>query len=156
MSPLIEKNIHSLIKIAFTTFSSLSFIANCFLITHRINTALYFSNVMSLILATVMIIIYPDFLYDKYSDLFLGYFNKTAINITGILVHIIPVYLFRNRQRFDELLKLNTIMDSALLLFVYYLLFRQHLYAVYPLSEYELMFMSICYYLVWIVIQYLT
>lgn len=142
-----EKNGRLIFNVLFTTFSSLVFIANFFVINHRMNTALYFLNIMSLILATVMILIYPNWLYNKYKGVFLGLLNSLAINVFSILVHIVPVYLFRVRQSWQELLEFNTIYDSAFILLLYYVLFEDQLSEIYPLNKYQLITMCSIYYL---------
>lgn len=153
MISLIEKNSKSLFNIIFTTFSSITFLLNFFLITHEVNTTLYFCNVMSLVIATSMIIKYPDFVFNNYKDLFLGYLDKPIMNILAILVHVLPVYLFNDRQNLSELLESKIIFDSAMLLLIYYIIFRSRLYKIYPASEEELFYMSIVYFLFFTVIS---
>ena len=84
----IKKNGQSFINVSIT-FSSIVFLANFVLWNHRINTALYFSNVFSLVLSTVMMVMYPNFLYDKYKDVFFGKFNRYAMNAQGLFIHLI-------------------------------------------------------------------
>jgi len=153
MTSLIEKNSQSLFNIIFTTFSSITFLLNFFLITHEINTTLYFCNVMSLVIATFLIIKYPDFIFNNYKDLFLGYLDKTVMNILTIFVHVLPVYLFKDRQNFTELFGPKIIFNSAILLLIYYIIFRSRLYKIYPASEEELFYMSIAYFLFFTVIS---
>jgi hypothetical protein len=155
MTSYLEKNGTAIFNITFTTFSSLVLIANFFIFTHRINTALYFSNILSLVLATIMIMMYPNWLYDKYKDLYYGLLNNYGMNIYAILYHIIPVYLFRNRQKFSELLEFNTIYDSAFMLMLYYILFQDHLHNIYPLTKYQLITMCMAYFMVWTAVYYL-
>jgi hypothetical protein len=147
MSSYLEKNGKSIFNIVFTTFSSIVLITNFFLFTHRINTALYFSNILSLVLATIMIMMYPNWLYEKYKNVFLDLLNSYGINICAILMHILPVYLFRNRQTLSELLEFNTIYDSAFMLLIYYVLFQDHVHTIYPLTKYELIAMCAIYFI---------
>jgi hypothetical protein len=139
--------------IIFTTFSSITFLLNFFLITHEVNTTLYFCNIMSLVIFTSMIIKYPDFIFDNYKDLFLGYLDKTIMNSLAIFVHLLPVYLFKDRQNLSELLVPKILFNSATLLLIYYIIFRSTFYKIYPASERELFYMSTAYFLFFIIIS---
>ena len=145
MTSLIEKNSQSLFNIIFTTFSSITFLFNFFLINHELNTTLYFCIIMSLVIASSMIIKYPDFIFNNYKDLFLGYLDKTVMNILAIFVHVLPVYLFKDRQNLSELFEPKIIFNSAILLLIYYSIFSNRLYKIYPASEEELFYMSTAY-----------
>ena len=68
-----------------------------------------------------------------------------SINLIAIFVHIVPVYLFRNRQKVSELLEFNTIYDSTFLLLFYFLIFHKHLHNIYPLSNSQLIGLSAFY-----------
>lgn len=148
MTNLFIKNAHSLFNIVFLTFSSIVFILNIFLLDHTFNTALYFCNIMSFVIASVIILMYPDFLFDTYKDLFFGYLGKTTINIVGTIAHALPVYLFKDRQNLSELLEPTIIIYSFMFLLTYYIIFKKKLSIVYPASETELYYLAGSYFLV--------
>jgi hypothetical protein len=148
-----KKNGQSFINVSIT-FSSIVFLANFVLWNHRINTALYFSNVFSLVLSTVMMVMYPNFLYDKYKDVFFGKFNRYAMNAQGLFIHLIPVYLFRNRQTWSELLEFSTIYDASFMLLAYYFIFQHYLTEIYPTTQRELKMMGVIYILLCIFCVY--
>jgi len=100
-----------------------------------------------------MIIKYPDFIFDNYKDLFLGYLDKTIMNSLAIFVHLLPVYLFKDRQNLSELLGPKILLNSAILLLIYYIVFRNTFYKIYPASETELIYMSTAYFLFFIIIS---
>jgi len=149
MSQYLEKNLHSL-KNALLTFSSLVFFANFIYIDSGINTALYFSNVMSLIVASIMLYYYPEFLFDKYHAVFSGRLNKDALNTIGIFLHILPVYLFKDRQSITDLLDINIILGSGGMLLVWYILFKHLIPEVYPMNETSIFYICFGCYLLWI------
>jgi len=140
----IKKNGQSFIHVSIT-FSTIVFAANFILWNHRINTALYFSNVFSLVLSTVMMVMYPNFLYDKYKDVFFGKFTPVMMNAQGLFIHLIPVYLFRNRQNWSELLEFRTIYDASFMLLAYYFIFQHYLTEIYPTTTTELKMMGVIY-----------
>lgn len=148
MSGLFEKNTLSLFNIVFLTFSSHVFLANIFLINHTINTALYFCNIMSFMIASVIILMYPDFLFDTYKDLFFGYLGKTSMNIVGTVAHILPIYLFKDRQNLIELLEPTIIFYSFVFVLTYYFIFKKNISIVYPASETELFYLTGSYFLI--------
>lgn len=144
----LEKNIHSITN-ATLTFSSLVFLANFFYINHSFNAALYFSNIMSLVISSIMMYFYPDFLFDKYGDIFLGYFHKYILNGFVFFIHVIPLYLFQTRQTIIDLLDMNIILESATMLLSWYAIFQNLVPEVYPMSESTLFYLCLGYYSVW-------
>jgi len=97
-----------------------------------------------------MIYYYPDFAFEKYGDIFLGYFSKYVINGFGIFIHVLPLYLFKNRQSFIDLLDINIILESAGLLLIWYILFQKLVPEVYPMSESSIFYLCFGYYSLWI------
>ena len=150
----IKKNGQSFINVSIT-FSAIVFAANFILWNHRINTALYFSNVFSLVLSTVMMVMYPNFLYDKYKDVFFGKFTPVMMNAQGVFIHLIPVYLFRNRQTLHELLDFRTIYDASFMLLAYYFIFQHYLTEIYPTTTTELKVLGVIYILLCIFVKLL-
>jgi len=110
---------------------------------------------MSLVLATVLQLMYPDFLFNKYKDLFFGYLGKTSMNVLCTIVHVLPIYLFKDRQKLKELLDPKIIFYSFLLLLTYYVFFKKKLSAVYPATEIELFYMAVTYFLIFSVFSIL-
>ena len=119
----IEKNAQSIINLLLN-FSFIVFIANFFIFNHTINTVLYFSNLMSFFGFSAMIWLHPEFFLNKYKDLLLGHINKYGMNAIGLTLHLIPIYLFKDRQTISELLDINIIIFSGGLALLYYIIFK--------------------------------
>lgn len=137
MTSLIEKNNQLIINLLLN-FSFIVFIANLFIFNRTINTTLYFANIMSFFGFSAMIWLHPEFFFNKYKDLFLGNINKYGMNVIGLALHLIPIFLFKDRQTIAELLDINIIIYSAGLVLLYYIIFKNQLLEYYPSSESEL------------------
>jgi hypothetical protein len=123
------------------TFSSLTIILNAFYYNERINNALYLSNILSLIGFCVILFFYPKFYYDKYNSLI--HFNLLWFNITCILIHILPVVLFIDKNNIDRNNLLTVLIDTVCILLLYLLLFYSILHEIYPFSILQLFIMCI-------------
>jgi hypothetical protein len=150
-----EKTLYE-IKTILLTHSALVAVANIFNFTHEINTVLYFSIVMSFFIFTAIIFINPTTLYKTTKNIFFGYLNADEINALGILLHALPVYLFKDRQSFRELLKPRIIFYSAAVSLLYYIIFRNMLNQLYGVKESTIFILCISYYLLFIVLSLIT
>ncbi len=120
------------------TFSVLSQI----LIILNSNNTLYLSNILSLIGFSIMISIYPLFFYNKYNWILNT--NIYIFNIICLIIHFLPIYIFRNKQNINKNNIDITIINTLLLLLFYYLLFKKYLQNnLYPLNETQLLVLII-------------
>jgi hypothetical protein len=87
---------------------------------------------------SAMIWLHPEFYLNKYQTLFLGNINKYGMNALGLVLHLIPIYLFKDRQPIAEVLDINIIIYSAGLAVLYYIIFKSRIPEFYPSSESEL------------------
>jgi hypothetical protein len=89
------------------SFSLLSILFHLFPISRELHDILYSANVFSLIGFTVIAVFYPYRLYNYYGETFRNIiakiglsrvvtFNVYVLLTFGWIVHVLPVYLFRN------------------------------------------------------------
>lgn len=123
------------------TFSFLSHILNIFNYSIEINNALYLSNIISLFGFCIMIFYYPHFFYDNYN--YLLNTDLFTFNLTCILIHILPLYLFKSKNKINKNNIDITIINNIIFLLIYYLLFNQILCKIYPFSDTNLILLAI-------------
>jgi hypothetical protein len=89
------------------SFSLLSSLFHLFPISRELHDILYSANVFSLIGFTVIAVFYPYRLYNYYGETFRNIIAKIGLSsvvpfnvyvflMTAWIIHVIPVYLFRN------------------------------------------------------------
>jgi hypothetical protein len=123
------------------TFSFLTHLLNIFNYSIEINNALYLSNIISLFGFCILIFYYPYFFYNNYN-----YLLNTDIftfNLTCILIHIIPLYLFKSKNKINKNNIEITILNTSIILLIYYLLFNPILGRIYPFSDDKLILLAI-------------
>lgn len=123
------------------TFSIITLILNAFYYNKRINNALYLSNILSLLGYCIMMFFYPIFYYSKYNYLF--HFKLFWFNIICIGYHILPVWLFTDKNNIDRSNLFTAIFDTLCLLILYYMLFQSQLHNIYPFSIPKLVILAL-------------
>jgi len=123
------------------TFSFLTHFLNIFNYSIDINNALYLSNIISLFGFCIMIFYYPYFFYNNYN--YLLNTDLFTFNLTCILIHIIPLYLFKSKNKINKDNIDITIINTIIFLLIYYLLFNQILSKIYPFSDTNLILLVI-------------
>ena len=102
------------------TFSFLTHILNIFNNNIEINNALYLSNIISLFGFCIMIFYYPKFFYNNYN--YLLNTDLITFNLLCILIHVIPLYIFKNKNKINKNNIDITINNTIIILLIYYLL----------------------------------
>jgi hypothetical protein len=123
------------------TFSFLTHFLNIFNYSIDINNALYLSNIISLFGFCIMIFYYPYFFYNNYN--YLLNTDLFTFNLICILIHIIPLYLFKSKNKINKDNIDITITNTIIILLIYYLIFNQILGKIYPFSDEKLIFLAI-------------
>jgi hypothetical protein len=147
-----EKTLYE-IKLILISYSVLVSVANILHFTHEINTTLYFSIILAFVIITAMLFIKPTAIYESTKNIFFGHLNVAGVNALTILVHALPIYLFKDRQKLKELLKPNIIFYSACMSLLYYLLFRDILQEIYSINECTIVILCSIYYLFFIILS---
>ena len=129
------------ISFIFFTFSFLSHILNIFNYNIEVNNALYLSNIISLFGFCIMIFFYPYFFYNNYN--YLLNTDLITFNLICILIHIIPLYLFKSKNKINKNNIDITIYNTSIILLIYYLLFNSILNRIYPFSDTKLIILII-------------
>jgi len=129
------------ISFIFFTFSFLSHILNIFNYNIEVNNALYLSNIISLFGFCIMIFFYPYFFYNNYN--YLLNTDLITFNLICILIHIIPLYLFKSKNKINKNNIDITIYNTSIILLIYYLLFNSILDRIYPFSDTKLIILII-------------
>jgi hypothetical protein len=125
----------------FFSFSFLSHILNIFNYNIEVNNALYLSNIISLFGFCIMIFFYPYFFYNNYN--YLLNTDLITFNLICILIHIIPLYLFKSKNKINKNNIDITIYNTSIILLIYYLLFNSILNRIYPFSDTKLIILII-------------
>jgi hypothetical protein len=112
-------------------FSNLVFALNLFRITPFVNTALYLGNIASLIGFLVLLNLNPEFLYVNFKELPV---SKSLFNGILVVLHVFPVYMFRERQTLRETFAPNTIAALAGLFLLYLFTFKSKIKVLYGIS----------------------
>lgn len=123
------------------TFSFLSHILNIFNYSIEINNVLYLSNIISLFGFCIMIFYYPYFFYNNYN--YLLNTDLFTFNLTCIFIHVIPLYLFKSKNKINKSNIDMTTINTFIILLIYYLLFNQILCKIYPFSDDKLILLAI-------------
>jgi hypothetical protein len=84
---------------------------------------------------------YPKFFYNEYNWIINS--NYITFEIIMILIHIMPIYLFRNKQKINSTNIENIIIHTIIYLILYDLIFHSSL-KLYPLNENELIILVSC------------
>ena len=129
------------ISFIFFTFSFLSHILNIFNYNIEVNNALYLSNIISLFGFCIMIFFNPYFFYNNYN--YLLNTDLITFNLICILIHIIPLYLFKSKNKINKNNIDITIYNTSIILLIYYLLFNSILNRIYPFSDTKLIILII-------------
>lgn len=87
-----------------------------------------------------MTILYPKFFY----NIFNKYVNVNYIifEIIMLVIHLIPLYLFKNKQKINETNIKETIINTLVYLILYDLIFYSSL-ELYPLKENEMIILML-------------
>jgi hypothetical protein len=123
------------------TFSFLTHIINIFNYNIKINNALYLSNIISLFGFIIMVYNYPYFFYNKYN--YLLNTDLFTFNLTNILIHVIPLYIYKNKNKINKNNIDITIFYTSIILLIYYLLFNSILIKIYPFDNINLILLVI-------------
>lgn len=90
------------------SFSLLSILFHLFPISRELHNTLYSANVFSLIGFTIIATFYPYRLYNYYGETFRNVFDQIGLSrvvhfniylllFVAFIIHVIPVYVFRNK-----------------------------------------------------------
>ena len=124
---------------------SFSLLVNLFIIfnynNNRIHNILYLSSSLALIGFCIMITLYPTYFYKKYNWILNT--NLIIFNLILIFIHVLPLYLFYNKHQINKHNIEITVIDTLVLLLLYYILVRHKLHNVYPLNEIQLFYLVI-------------
>jgi hypothetical protein len=134
------KNLQLPFYYIFFTFSFLSFFFQFFNKNKDIANALYFANFISLLGFCIIIYAFPTSFYDRFNYL---HTNIYIFNFICIVLHIAPLYLFRNRNTIDKLNLVNTIIYVCVFLLLYFICFYPVIEVVYPFCIEQLFIMSL-------------
>lgn len=127
-----EKNFNFLL-----TFSVLSQL----LLIFNNSNSLYVAVSLSFIGFCVICYLHPYFFYNKYNWLLNT--NLYIFNIICILIHFVPLYIYKNKQNLNKNNITFAVADTMLLLLIYDAIFKKYLENnLYPLNELELMTLS--------------
>jgi hypothetical protein len=122
------------------TFSIIVFVLNIFYYNTRINNALYFCNIFSLFGFCIMIWYYPTFFYDKYN--WLIQWNILPFNVLCVMLHILPLILFIDKNHIDSRNIIVTSIDSSFIMLGYLFIFHSILKDIYPFTLFQLFLIS--------------
>jgi len=137
------------------SLSTLVFILNAFKIHPKVNVALYLLNILSLLGISVITYVDPFFIFNKLNYLpILENMDVLTFNICNFIFHIMPVYLFANRNKLQEVFSLETIRNSIIIIFIYFLFFYKNLENIYPLRIHQLILMCFSFYILFIAFHY--
>jgi hypothetical protein len=125
------------------TFSIITHFLNLFKYNNiKIHNTLYLSNILSLIGFCVMLYFNPFFFYNKYYWLL----NTNVFNFNSIciILHVLPIYFFKNKQNINKINIESTVADTILSLLLYATIFKYYLINnLYPFNELELLVLSL-------------
>jgi hypothetical protein len=113
-------------------FSNLVFVFNCFQITPFINTTLYLGNIGSLLGTLIMLSINPGFPYVTFQNISM---SNAVFNFMLVVLHLIPVYIFRKRQTLRETFAPKTIAAIAVVFLAYFIFAEKKLQALYGMPS---------------------
>ena len=88
-----------------------------------------------------MIFYYPYFFYNNYN--YLLNTDLFTFNLTCIFIHVIPLYLFKSKNKINKSNIDMTTINTFIILLIYYLLFNQILCKIYPFSDDKLILLAI-------------
>jgi hypothetical protein len=123
------------------SFSLIVFLLNIFHYNTRINNALYLCNTIALFGCCIMILVYPNFFYKKYN--WLIPLNQLWFNMLLVFFHILPLFLFIDKNHINKNNIVNVIKDSILVMLLYLFIFHNLLKYIYPFTIFQLFFMSL-------------
>jgi hypothetical protein len=122
------------VLLSLCTLSVISFLLNCFTITHRINTALYAMNIFCLLGFSWLLWKNPVFFEKRYGYLTLHLIDARVFHFVAFIFHILPLWIFRNRQSITEIFHYRTFIDAAIMVLAYFAVFHVKLAEMYGIT----------------------
>jgi hypothetical protein len=123
------------------TLSFLIYITSFFNFNTKINNSLYLLNIFTLIGFSILTLIDPYFFYNTHINPF--NLNLVSFNIFVFLLHVTPLFLFKNKDNINKNNIVETISNAIIILLIYLFIFHSKLEKIYPLSKYNLIILAI-------------
>jgi hypothetical protein len=106
--------------LVFKYYSNWMTVLNFFPMTHTVNTALYLTNWCCFFGNFYLMFYNPKHIPFLTRDLpWLSTLPPAVTHVLNNLWHVLPLYLFRNRQTLKETIAISSVLLSALFFFVY-------------------------------------
>jgi hypothetical protein len=122
------------------TFSFVSILLQLLPVSRELHNVFYSANVFSLMGYTIIMLAYPSRLYNHYGETIRNIVEQVGlseivdlniywVNLLGLVIHVIPVWIFRNAYSLGNL---------TILMFVYFVIAGPYLEIIYNLAFHEI------------------